>query len=98
MELRNQIHQNAVAIIIDANPTLVAEVEKASEAELCGMSRAEYLDVRVRQALERQARLQRMLPWEYQLRLAERSGIDVSGVREEDRRAEAAALGLDSSL
>lgn len=98
MNLRSQINQNAVALIIETHPTLIGEVERASDAELCGLSRAEYLNLRISKILEDQAKLQGIWPWEYQLRLAERSGMDVSAIRDEDRRAEAAALGIDSLL
>lgn len=98
MDLRNQIHQHAIAVISNAHPNLAIEVERASEAELCGMSRAEYLDQRISDALERQAKFHGVHAWEYQLRLAESAGIDVAAIRDEDRRAEAAALGVDALL
>ena len=95
MKIREQIHQNALAIILEANPQIIRECEEISEDGLCGMSLTEFRYLRLTQALEKQARSHRVDSWTYQLMLAEGAGIDVSTVREEDRRATAAALGLD---
>lgn len=98
MGLRHQIHQHAVALISDAHPNLAIEVERASEAELCGMSRAEYLDQRISDELERLAKLQGVHAWEYQLRLAEKTGIDVAAIRDEDLCTEVDALGVNALI
>jgi len=98
MTIREQIHQNALAIILEANPKIIRECEEMTEDGLCGMSLDEFRNLRLTQALEKRARLHRMDAWAYQLMLAEGAGIDVSAVREEDRRATAAALGVDDLL
>lgn len=98
MGVRDQIHENALAIILEANPKLITECEEASEAELCGCTREQYRYLRLSEALEKQAKRHRMHAWDYQLKLAEDAGMDVSDVRAEDRRATAAALGLDDLL
>ncbi|MBD8239521.1 hypothetical protein ALP39_200233 [Pseudomonas marginalis pv. marginalis] len=98
MNLRDQIHQHAVALIRKAYPHLAIEVECAPEVELCGMSRTEYLDLRISEALGRQAKLQSMHVWDYQLMLAERAGIDVAAIRDEDLRTEVDALGVNALI
>ncbi|MBH3471094.1 DUF6388 family protein [Pseudomonas putida] len=98
MTIREQIHQNALAIILAANPQIIRECDEISEDGLCGMSLAEFRYLRLTQALEKQARSHRLDAWTYQLMLAEGAGIDVSVVRDEDRRATAAALGVDDLL
>ena len=95
MTLEEQIHQNALAIIIESNPKIVRECLQAPESELCGSSREEYQNHRLLEALVKAAKLHRMDAWEYQLKLAEDAGIDVTSVREESRRAHAAALGIN---
>lgn len=98
MTTREQIQQNALAIILEANPQLLRECEEITADGLCGMSLAEYRFLRLMQALESEARSHRMDTWSYQLMLAEGTGIDVSAIREEDRRAAAAVLGVDGLL
>ena len=98
MTIREQIHQNALSIILKANPQIIRECEEMTEDGLCGMSLAEFQSLRLTQALEKQARLHRLDAWAYQLLLAENAGIDVSAVRQEDRRATAAILGVDDLL
>lgn len=98
MTITEQIHQNALAIILEANPQIIRECEEVTEDGLCGMSLAEFRYQRLTDALEREARRHRVDAWEYQLMLAEGAGIDVSAVREEDRRETAAALGTDDLL
>lgn len=95
MELRNKIQQNAINLVVKANSNLKQEVDRATEAELCGMTRDEYWLVRVQNIIQEKAALLRISPWEYQLRLAEQSGINVSAIRDEYRRSKAEALGLD---
>lgn len=98
MTNREQIHQNALAITLEANPQLVRECDEITEDTLCGMSLAQYRYVRLTEALEKEARRHHMDAWSYQLILAEDAGMDVSAIREEDRRATAAALGVDDLL
>ncbi|HEJ1053353.1 TPA: hypothetical protein SLP05_000872 [Pseudomonas putida] len=98
MKIREQIHQNALAIILEANPQIIRECEEITEDGLCGMSLTEFRYLRLTQALEKQARSHRMDAWTYQLMLAEGAGINVSAVRDEDRRATAAALGVSDLL
>lgn len=98
MKIRDQIHQNALAITLEANPQIIRECEEITEDGLCGMSLTEFRYLRLMQALEKQARSHRVDAWTYQLMLAEGEGIDVSAVREEDRRATAAALGVSDLL
>ncbi|MEN5036857.1 DUF6388 family protein [Pseudomonas sp. TWI929] len=98
MTIREQIHQNALAIILEANPQLIREYDEMTEDALCGMTLAEARDLRLTQALVKEAELRRMDAWAYQLMLAEDAGMDVSAVREEDRRATAAVLGADDLL
>ncbi|TLG93153.1 hypothetical protein FEM54_05300 [Pseudomonas edaphica] len=98
MGIRDQIHDNALAVILEANPQLITECEVASEAELCGSTRGQYRYLLLSEALEKQAKRHRMHVWDYQLKLAEDAGIDVSDVRAEDRRATAAALGMDDLI
>lgn len=96
MELRKKIHQNAVDLIAEANQEAVREAENASEAELCGMSHEDYKNLRITNILTNKAKSLGITPWEYQLRLAEKNGMNVASIRAEDERAEADALGLNT--
>ncbi|MBC3493601.1 DUF6388 family protein [Pseudomonas taiwanensis] len=98
MTIREQIHQNALAIILEANPQIIRESEAMTEEGLCGMSRAEFRHQQLTEILEKEARLRQLDAWEYQLMLAEDAGIDVSAVRKEDRHTIAATLGFDDLL
>ncbi|WP_460421896.1 DUF6388 family protein [Pseudomonas sp. ZL2] len=98
MSLRDQIHENALAVTLEANPQLLGECDDMTEDSLCGMSLEQYRYLRLVQALEKEARKHRMDAWAYQLILAEDAGMDVSAIREEDRRAIAATLGVDDLL
>lgn len=98
MTIRDQIHENALSLILEANPQLIRESEEPTDEFLSGMTQNEYKLLLLREALEKEARRHRMDSWDYQLKLAEDSGMDVSAVREEDRRATAKALGLDELL
>lgn len=96
MELQKQIHQNAVGLIAEANPEVMREAENASEAELCGMTHEDYKNLRITNILTSNAKSLGISPWEYQLRLAEKSGMDVDSIRAEDDLSEADALGLST--
>lgn len=98
MTIREQIHQNALAIILEANPQLIRECDGMTEDALCGMTLAEARDLRLTQTLVKEAELRHMDAWAYQLMLAEDAGMDVSAVREEDRRMAAAELGVSDLL
>jgi len=96
MELRKKIHQNVVGLIAEANPEVVREAESASEAELCGMTHEDYKNLRITNILTNNAKSLGITPWEYQLRLAEKIGMNVASIRTEDERAEADSLGLNT--
>ncbi|MQU08579.1 DUF6388 family protein [Pseudomonas helleri] len=98
MNIRDRIQENALLIILNANPHLIREIEEVTEDGLCGMTVEQFRFLRLSQTLEKEAKRHRMHAWDYQLLLAEQSGMDVSAVHEEDRRATAAALGIDDLL
>ncbi|MNJ69491.1 hypothetical protein D3C77_658480 [compost metagenome] len=92
------IHTMALDLFLQANPQVAKEYSEYSEENSCGMTEAEYRFTCLARALEKVARGHRMSAWEYQLKLVEESGGDVSAARARAARAEADALGLDSLL
>ncbi|WP_373459237.1 DUF6388 family protein [Pseudomonas fluorescens] len=95
MTTRDEIQEHALGYILETCPRLVREIEQLNEDVFFPMSRFQYRRLRLEEALEEEAKRHRMHVWDYQLKLAEQSGIDISAIREEDRCATAAALGLD---
>ena len=98
MTIRDEIQAIALLHIFEANPQLIKEIEDLNEDAFSPMSREHYRSSCLEEALAKEAKRHRLHPWDYKLKLAEQSGIDVSAIREDDRRAEADALGIAKLL
>lgn len=98
MATRDQISELARGNFLAARPRLATEITALTEDLACGASLDEYRAAHYQSALTAEAQRLNLHPWEYQLKIAEQAGLDVSAIREEDRRAEAKALGLNELM
>lgn len=98
MTTRDQVGEIARATFLAERPRLRMEIAALTEEEACGGTLEEYQTVYFQRELTNAANRQGLSSWDYQLRLAEVAGVDVSALREEDRQAMAGALGIEHLL
>lgn len=98
MVTREQVSEVARITFLTERPALKAEIAALTEDMACGSTLDEFRAVYFQNELAKEAKRRALTPWDYQLRIAEDRGLDVSFLREEDRRAEADALGIEILL
>lgn len=98
MVTRDQVGVVARAAFLAVRPRLQMDIAALTEEEACGGTLEEYQTVYFQRELTAEAKRQGLSGWDFQLRLAEKAGLDVSMLREEDRRAVADHLGIDRLL
>ncbi|MDN3223498.1 DUF6388 family protein [Pseudomonas nunensis] len=98
MVTRKKVAETARSVFLAERPRLNAQILALTEDIACGSTLDEYKTVIFQNELLKEAERQGLTPWGYQLEIAESLGLDVSALREEDQRAEAEALGVDSLM
>lgn len=98
MVTREQVSEIARIQFLAGRPRLKSEISALTEDQACGSTLDEFRTIYFQNELAKEAKRQGVTSWGYQLRLAEDRGLDVTALREEDRRAEADALGIEILL
>lgn len=98
MVTRDEVSDVALMAFLAERPRLHSEISALTEETSCGSTLDEYQVIYLYEELTKEAERHALSAWDYQLRLAEICGLDVSTLREEDRQAEIDALGSDTLL
>lgn len=90
----DEIFELALSIILESNPKIAATRVDPDECAALGITEYQYKFQLLSEALEQLAKQNRMTTHEFQLRLLEEKGYDVTAARLRADQAQASILGL----
>ncbi len=98
MITRDQLTDIAFQVFLSSRPKLQIKIKKIINDNARGLTIEELRFIRIAEALEKEADRKHMSPWDYQLKIVEASGLDVSALRCEEPRYDIDAIGFDRLL
>ncbi len=95
---RCQLTELAFQIFVSGRPNLEREISIIVDDKERGLTKQELRFIKIALELEKEADSRCISPWDYQLKIVEDSGLDVSALRCEGRFYDADAISNDRLL